>query len=68
MIDQERSFEAAGSIEPSGVIGRMVRFILGYICLDLFIQIIDDIPGMIERGWPVNFISMLSIFTWLLST
>ncbi|MCW8834451.1 MAG: hypothetical protein OQK09_14740 [Colwellia sp.] len=61
MIDQERSFEAAGSVEPPGIIGRIVRFILGYFCLDLFIQIVNDIPGMIERGWPINFVSMLSI-------
>ena len=60
MIDQERSFEVAGSIEPPGVIGRIVRLILGYICLDLFIQIVDDIPGMIDRGWPVNFVSVCS--------
>lgn len=62
MTDQERSFEVPGSIEPPGFIGRIVRFILGYVCLDLFIQIVDDIPGMIERGWPVNIISVGSIF------
>lgn len=65
MIDQERSFEAAGSIDPPGVIGRIVRFILGYICIDLFIQIVDDIPGMIERGWPVNPVSIGSVLLGL---
>ena len=61
MIDQERSLEAAGSIDPPGIIGQTVRFILGYICLDLFIQIVDDIPGMIDRGWPVNVVSICSV-------
>jgi hypothetical protein len=59
------SFEEPGSIKPPGLIGRLVRFLLGYICLDLFIQIVDDIPGMIERGWPVNPVSICTIILGL---
>lgn len=61
MTTEERTFEKPGSIEPPGKIGRIVRFVLGYFCLDLFVQIVDDIPGMIERGWPVNLVSIGSV-------
>ena len=50
-----------GSIEPPRIIGRIVRLLLGIICLDLVWQIVDDIPGMIERGWPLNLVSICTI-------
>lgn len=62
MSQSKRTFENPGSIEPPGFIGRLVRLFLGLICLDLFIQIVDDIPGMIERGWPVNLVSICIVF------
>ncbi len=62
MKDDKRSFVEPGSIEPPGPVGRLVRLVLGLICLDLVRQIIDDIPGMIERGWPVNPVSICTIF------
>ena len=61
MSEVKASFESSGSIQPPLIIGRLVRFFLGIICLDLFRQIVDDIPGMIERGWPVNPISLCTI-------
>jgi hypothetical protein len=59
------SFQARGSIEPPRILGRIVRLVLGVICLDLVRQIVDDIPGMIERRWPVNPIAICSIFLGL---
>lgn len=56
-----KTYLEPGSIEPPRIIGRIVRLLLGIICLDLVWQIIDDIPGMIERGWPVNFVSICTI-------
>ena len=51
----------SGSIEPPRIIGRIVRLLLGLVCLDLVRQIVDDIPGMIERGWPVNLIAICTV-------
>lgn len=62
MSNVKSTFEAPGSIEPPGIIGRIVRLLLGFICLDLFVQIVDDISGMIERGWPLNFASIFTVF------
>lgn len=55
-------YQQQGSIEPPRMIGRTVRFALGVICLHLVWQIVDDIPGMIERGWPVNPVAVATVF------
>ena len=65
MDKEQASFQEPGSIEPPRVIGRVVRLVVGIICLDLVRQIVDDIPGMIERGWPVNPVSIFTIFLGL---
>jgi hypothetical protein len=62
MDNKARTFEPAGSLEPPGTIGRVVRLLLGVICIDLVVQIVDDIPGMIARGWPLNPLSICAIF------
>ncbi len=56
------TYQEHGSIEPPRIIGRIVRLVLGVICFDLVRQIVDDIPGMIERGWPVNPVDICTIF------
>ena len=61
METTQSSFKEPGSIEQPRIIGRIVRFLIGIACLDLVRQIVDDIPGMIERGWPVNFVSVCTI-------
>jgi hypothetical protein len=62
MTTQENSFQEPGNIEPPRIIGRIIRVVLGVVCLDLVWQIVDDIPGMIERGWPVNPVAICTIF------
>jgi len=56
------TYQEHGSIQPPRIIGRIVRLVLGIICLDLVRQIVDDIPGMIERGWPTNPVAICTIF------
>lgn len=55
-FDQE--YHEQGSLPPPRIIGRLVRLFLGIACLDLFRQIVDDIPGMIQRGWPMNTVAI----------
>jgi len=50
MSNQNNQYLPKGTIEPPRLLGRLVRLLLGIICLDLVRQIVDDIPGMIERG------------------
>ncbi|MCW8875634.1 MAG: hypothetical protein OQJ89_13555 [Kangiellaceae bacterium] len=59
------AYQEHGSIEPPRIIGRIVRLLLGVVCLDLVRQIVDDIPGMIERGWPVNLVAICTVFLGL---
>lgn len=58
----KETYREQGSIEPPRIIGRIVRLVLGALCLDLVWQIVDDIPGMIDRGWPVNLVAICTIF------
>lgn len=57
----EHDFVKPGTLSPPGPIGRLVRLGLGVICIDLVIQIVDDVPGMIQRWWPINLVSICTV-------